>query len=180
MKKISLLVMLLITAQIISQEDYEAEKVWRVNFINPSVEVDVPLSKSTVQSFALGVGYSASYPNLSSEFGPNGLVYVIAPFVDFQTKHFYNFRKREQTEKSVKYNSGNFLSFRVFGRGNSLADNIERKSDYDFAIGPTWGLQRSFNQIHLLFDVGPQYYFDVEGNSGFLPVFLQLNVGFNF
>ncbi len=59
------------------------------------------------------------------------------------------------------------------------SENIIRKDDIDFAFGPTWGIQRAYGNLHLLFDVGPVYYFDTKGNSGFFPIALQLNIGFD-
>ena len=32
-------------------------------------------------------------------------------------------------------------------------------------------------RFHLLFDIGPQYYFDTEGNGGVYPIMAQLNLG---
>lgn len=62
-----------------------------------------------------------------------------------------------------------------------MAENITRTSDFDFAIGPTWGIQRRYSKkFHLLFDIGPQYYFDTEGNGNFWPIMIQLDLGFDF
>jgi hypothetical protein len=33
--------------------------------------------------------------------------------------------------------------------------------------------------MHLLFDVGPVYYFDTMGNGGFSPIRTKFNLGFN-
>ncbi|NER11781.1 hypothetical protein GWK09_14740, partial [Muriicola jejuensis] len=71
-------------------------------------------------------------------------------------------------------------SLRLVSRGPSIAENVGRTSDFDFAIGPTWGIQRKFSKnLHLLFDVGPQYYFDTEGNGNIWPIMVQINIGFD-
>jgi hypothetical protein len=59
-----------------------------------------------------------------------------------------------------------------------MASSFSRTSELDYAFGPTWGIQRSFNQFYVLFDVGPYVYFDMKGKYGFLPMF-QLNIGYN-
>ncbi|MGB5359644.1 MAG: hypothetical protein WBN27_06840, partial [Eudoraea sp.] len=124
-------------------------------------------------------GYSGGYPDLT--FGGSGFVYIIAPFLDLQHKWFYNFEKRKQKQKTVEGNSGNFWSIRFITTGPSVAENVTRTSDFDFAIGPTWGIQRRYSKkFHLLFDIGPQYYFDTEGNGNFWPIMIQLDLGFDF
>ena len=102
----------------------------------------------------------------------------------FSKKHitlgFYNFEKRKAKNRSTENNSGNFVSFRFLTRGNTIESNFIRSSNFDFAFGPTWGIQRKYGKnFHLLFDIGPHYYFDTNGNGGFFPIMFQLNLGFN-
>ena len=107
-------------------------------------------------------------------------IYIIAPFLDLQQKWFYNINKRIRKNKTVENNSGNFISARLITRGPSIAENVIRTSDFDFAFGPTWGIQRKYGEnFHLLFDIGPQYYFDTEGNGNIFPLMFQLNLGFD-
>ena len=154
------------------------EKVWRINLLNPAVDLEMPTGHSSTFSTGLGVGYGGGYPDLT--FGGTGFVYIISPFIDLQEKWFYNLNKRLSKNKTVDNNSGNFVSIRLITRGKSLAENVNRTSDYDFAIGPTWGIQRKYGKnFHLLFDIGPQYYFDNNGNGNIWPLMLQLNLGFD-
>lgn len=158
-------------------ESVKTEKVWRINFLNPAVELEIPTGQYSTFSSSLGVGYSGGYPDLTIA-GNTGLIYIISPFGDFQHKWFYNLNKRADKNLQVEHNSGNFISFRLFTRGKSLAENVIRTSDFDFAVGPTWGIQRKYGEnFHLLFDVGPQYYFDTLGNGNIWPLMLQLNLG---
>jgi len=177
MKKLSLAVILLFLSSITLAQ--ETEKVIRLNIVNPSLEYEQPLSQNATVSANIGIGYSGSYPNLTTTTFGTGINYVIAPFADFQYKRFYNLNKRSELNKTTDNNSGNFFSFRFKIRGPSIDDNIVRKADYDFAIGPTWGIQRQYGNFHLLFDLGPQFYFDSEGNSGFWPLMPQINLGLN-
>lgn len=116
---------------------FKTEKVLRVNFLNPGVEYELPTGYYSTFSAGLGVGYGGSYPDLN-DGGSTGLVYMIAPFIDIQHKWFYNLEKRLEKDKAIVNNSGNFISARLLTRGNSIADNINRTSDFDFAIMPTW------------------------------------------
>lgn len=159
-------------------ETYKTEEVWRVNFLNPGFEMELPTGNYSTFSTGIGVGYGGSYPDLT--YGAPGFVYIIAPFLDLQHKWFYNINKRIRKEKSVSNNSGNFISARLLTRGPSIAENVTRTSDFDFAFGPTWGIQRKYGErFHLLFDVGPQYYMDTEGNGNIFPIMFQLNLGFD-
>lgn len=173
-----LIVLFLFTALFAQgQEEIITEKVWRINFLNPGMELELPVMKHSTFSTNLGVDYNGAYPELT--YGGSGIIYIIAPFLDLQYKQFYNFNRRIEKGKNVSGNSGNFVSARIITRGPSIADNVFRRSDVDFAIGPTWGIQREYGNFHLLFDLGPQFYFDIDGNSGFWPLMVQLNIGLN-
>lgn len=189
MQKLTILTLLaLFTFNTYGQEKktYETEKVWRINFLNPGAELELPTGNYSTFSTGLGIGYGGGYKDLTgTDIGDitvidNGIIYIIAPFADLQQKWFYNINKRIEKGKVVDNNSGNFISARFLTRGPSIADNVTRTSDFDFAFGPTWGIQRKYGEnFHLLFDVGPQYYFDTEGNGNFFPFMLQLNLGFD-
>jgi len=180
MKKSIFLIYFLFSFTVFAQEkftDVRTEKVFRINFINPGAELELPTGARTTFSAGIGAGYNGSYPDLSIK-KESGFLYIIAPFLDLQQKWYYNFDKRINKGKSIVNNSGNFLSLRFLTRGPSIEENVVRSTEYDFAISPTWGIQRSINEkIHLLFDVGPMYYFDGEGRGNFFPIMLQLNIG---
>ena len=173
-----IVVLLAISTNAQKKENTKTVKVWRINFLNPAIELELPTGDYSTFSSALGVGYGGGYPDLT--YGGSGFIYIIAPFIDIQQKWFYNFKKRNKKDKTIENNSGNFISARLITRGKSIADNVGRTSDFDFAFGPTWGIQRKYGNFHLLFDVGPQYYFDTEGNGNLWPLMIQLNLGFDF
>ena len=159
-------------------ENNKTKEVWRVNFLNPAIELEIPTGSNSTFSSGLGIGYGGGYPDLT--FDESGFIYIISPFLDLQHKWFYNFDKRKNKNKSTENNSANFISLRVITRGNSIAENVNRTSDFDFAVGPTWGIQRKYGKnLHLLFDIGPQYYFDTNGNGNIWPLMIQLNLGFD-
>ncbi|MCD8445558.1 hypothetical protein [Tenacibaculum finnmarkense] len=181
MKKILLTLILgIITTLNYAQEkkDIGTEKIWRVNFLNPAIELEIPTGQFSTFSSALGIGYGGGYPDLTSS--GNGFIYIISPFADFQQKWFYNLNKRNLKDRNTENNSGNFVSLRFVTRGNSIAENVYRTSNFDFTVGPTWGIQRKYGKnFHLLFDIGPIYYLDTKGNGNFYPILLQLNLGFD-
>jgi len=168
---------LIIITESFSQESVRTSKVLRINAINPGIEYETPLFNQSTFAVNVGVGYGGSHPNLTTY--ASGWLYLIAPFADIHYRNYYNLEKRLDKGKSIQYNAGNFWGLRMLTRGKALSSNFTRTNDYDFAVGPTWGLQRSFGKINLLFDVGFVYYFDTKGNDGFVPT-LELNIGYNF
>ncbi len=175
---LGIILLLAITVSGQTKENINTERVWRVNFLNPAVELELPTGEYSTFSSGIGIGYDGGYPDLT--YGGNGWIYIISPFLDIQQKWFYNLKKRKKKNRTTENNSGNFVSFRILTRGNSIAENVSRTSKFDFAFGPTWGIQRKIgNNFHLLFDMGPQYYFDTKGNGNVWPLMLQLNLGFD-
>ncbi|MDO5981858.1 hypothetical protein [Flavivirga spongiicola] len=165
---------------IFSQEtqNNSLENLFRLNFLSPGLGFDWAVSDKSLISTDLGIGYSGAFDEITL-IENNGFQYVIAPFIGVQYKLIYNRDKRMKEGKPIAFNSGNFVSIRVRGRGASIADNVTRTDDVDFLIGPTWGLQRAFGKLHFLVDVGPTYYFDTLGNSGFFPLNIQVKLGLN-
>jgi len=179
MKKILLLICSLFVVSVFSQEQ-QTHRVWRVNFLSPGVEYEMPTGNNSTLSIGAGIGYSGSYPHSSASDVDTGLVYAINPFLDVQHKWFYNFDKRKTKGLNITNNSANFVSARILTRGKTLFGDDVVTDNLDFAVGPTWGIQRKYGKnFHLLFDMGPIYYFDVNGGHGFFPLMLQLNLGFD-
>lgn len=75
MKKnlLTLLFGLLVTL-IYAQENNKiaTEKIWRVNFLNPGVELELPTGTYSTFSAGLGIGYAGGYPDLT--FGGSGFI----------------------------------------------------------------------------------------------------------
>jgi len=168
------------------QKPESLQKIFRVNLISPGVELETPVSARSTLSINPGVGLQGAYNNLSYTYNTgvkktsNPLTYYIAPFFDLSYKTYYNRDRRQVKGKSLAFNSGNYWAIRLLSNFKELeAHNMARTDHTDFAFGPTWGLQRAYGKIHLLFDMGPVYYFDTKGNNGFFPIMLQLNLGFD-
>jgi hypothetical protein len=178
---LGIIVLMALSSTAQENENSNTLKVWRVNFLNPAIELELPTGNNSTFSSALGIGYGGGYPDLTQTYGGSGFIYIIAPFIDIQQKWYYNLEKRKRKDRTIENNSGNFISARFITRGKSIAENVNRTSDFDFAIGPTWGIQRKYGKnFHFLFDIGPQYYFDTKGNGNIWPLMIQLNLGFDF
>ncbi len=179
MKKLLVLLLTFISITSFGQEKtLELQKVFRINILSPGVEFELPISRKSTIAANPGIGIQGSYLHL--DYTNSGVTYYIAPFLDLSYKKFYNRDKRLSKDKNLNYNSGNYWGIRLLTNFKELkAHNVLRKDDINFAFGPTWGLQRAYGKMHLLFDVGSVYYFDTKGNNGFFPIMLQLNIGFN-
>lgn len=172
---ISVLFCLIVKGQ---ESNNELSNVIRINVLNPGVELEMPISMKSTVSINPGIGLHGSNKNLTNT--TTGVTYFISPFLDLAYKRIYNRNNRELKGKTPDYNSGNFWSLRLLTSFKEFeSKNIYRYDDISFEFGPTWGIQRAYNKMHLLFDVGPAYYFDTKGNSGFFPLMVQLNIGFN-
>jgi hypothetical protein len=158
----------------------QTENVLRVNVLNPAISYEKAIGLKTTLDASLGFGYNYSYPELTLA-ADDGFQYLFAMFVDFQARYYYNLDKRLGKNKTVQHNSGNFLALRVLytGPGPEEASSFNRTSNHFFAVGPTWGLQRDYGKINLLFSLGPILYFDPNGNRGFFPLNPEINIGFN-
>jgi len=153
------------------------QNVLRLNLINPGVEYEYSISDKSKLSANIGFGVSMSYPNLT--ISQPGHAFFLSTFFDVHYKNMYNFNRRERKSKNVDFNAGDFIGLKLSGRGKGVNSELTRTDNIDFTIGPTWGIQRNFKKINLLFDLGPVYYFDTKGNGGFYPIMLELNIGYN-
>ena len=81
--------------------------------------------------------------------------------------------------KSTGGNSANFIAMRGLYTGGRIAGNVYYDENYAIAIGPTWGFQRKKRNFNLLFSTGPVYYFDLTGTNNWLPIYIELNLGYH-
>ncbi len=154
------------------------QKTFRINLLNPGFEYEFPIFMKSTIAVNPGIGFHSSYLNL--DYTNSGITYYISPFLDLAYRMIYNQEKRASKGKNISYNSGNYWGLRFLTNFKEFKSmNIYRKDDISFEFGPTWGIQSDYGKMHLLFDVGPVYYFDTKGNNGFFPIMLQLNLGFN-
>ena len=87
----------------------------KICFINPGLELELPLQRKTSLILNPGIGYNISYPN-TSDFTSSGWLYLIAPFIDIQYRYYYNLDKRLK-KTGNNSNSANFISVKGLFRG---------------------------------------------------------------
>ena len=155
---------------------YKNQNVLRVNFINPGIEYEHSISQVLKLNSNLGFGVSSSFPNTADIAYSN--LFFLSPFLDIQFRAHYDAEDRIKRGKNVAYNAGNFFGFKFNGRGPDIKSDLVRSSNFDFYIGPIWGLQRNYDKLNILFDFGPVYYFDNEKNNGYYAM-LELCIGYN-
>ena len=169
---------LLIINQTFGQENYSKnQNILIINFINPGIEFEYSISDNSKIAINIGIGVSMSYPELTIIQPHNA--FFTSTFLDLHYKNIYNFDKRKSNNRNIEYNAGNFIGLKLIGRGKSFNSTMTRTDNVDFTVGPTWGMRRNFNKINMLFDLGPVYYFDTKGNSGFYPIMFEINIGYN-
>jgi len=181
MKKLYLLVVfvMLVCGSLYSQSnDTGLTRVYRINLLNPGIEYEFPVTEKAVLSANLGFGLGFPYKALEQSGRGNGFVFMIEPFFDVEYKYLYNFTKRVEKNRNTKFNSANYFGIRLLTRGYTIAEcNMYRPTNFDFAIAPVWGFQRSGSTLHYLMDIGLGYTFDAD-NSG-VVLLIQMSIGLN-
>ncbi len=179
MRKTSLIIFtFFLINQLVGQGDESSNKnILRLNFINPGLEYEYSISERSKLSANIGFGVLMSYPNLTLIQASHA--FFLSSFTDLHYKNIYNLDRREKKSKNNDFNSGDFVGLKLNSRGKNIDAKLVRTDNIDFSIGPTWGLQREFKKTNILFNLGPVYYFDTKGNSGFYPIMIELNIGYN-
>ena len=155
------------------------ENVFRLNLINPSVEYEFQVLQRSTLSTSLGIGMQGAYKRLVEDPPkPFYEYYLLSSYAQAMYRVFYNLEERITGNKNIAYNSGNYFGIRFMIRGPELYSRFDRKGSIDFSYGPAWGLQRALGRAHIQLTLGPVYYFDTHGNSGFSLLMLDLNFGY--
>jgi hypothetical protein len=177
MKKIYIIfTIIFIGCKLSAQNNTNNKHILRLVFINPGIEYEFSVSDKSKLTANIAYGLLPAYPNTTAEQPKNKLLF--APFFDVHYKMIYNKNRRETKNKSIAYNAGDFWGIKFTGRGKNYDNGVVRTDNIDFAVGPVWGIQRSVKKISFLFAVGPQYYFDTKGNSGFYPFMFEFNIAY--
>lgn len=153
MRKLFLLIILTISLKSFGQEATDnLNKVFRINALNPGLEYEMPISNKSTIAINSGIGIHGSYMHLEYDYLRSGVTYYISPFLDLSYKKIYNRTKRQSKSKNLDYNSGNYWGLRFLTNFKEIeSKNIYRIDDISFDFGPTWGIQRAYGKIHLLF-----------------------------
>lgn len=155
---------------------YTAPTVWRLDFLAPGVIHEMPLdSKLTLASGARLVGNSSV--GEAGGWGSiryRGLSYAIYPELYSGVRYFYNFQKRLDQGRSIRANSGNYISLRA----RAILPALARHLDYNaplkeyggFSVDALWGLQRTYYKnfyLHMTLGFSLQQLGRLDGASEF-------------
>ncbi|PCH73167.1 MAG: hypothetical protein COB98_11025 [Flavobacteriaceae bacterium] len=123
----------------LGQDNFVTKNLYKINLITPSIESELGLTNKTTLDFKLGTGLSIS--------GGTGRKtdWSFFPFAEVQYRYFYNLEKRARKNKRTANNSGNYLALSTaIQSGKSMIGNANYAEKYFAAIGPIWGMQRSY------------------------------------
>ncbi|MUP46681.1 hypothetical protein E0K83_13130 [Gramella sp. BOM4] len=143
-----------------------------LNFLIPSAEYEVALSKLTSLDLMLGLGFGYHEAEYLEE--PE---YGVFPQFGAQYRYYYNFEKRAEKGKKVSENSANYIALAaILGSGDAIIGDME--NDLTGFVGPTWGLQRIYNSnFKLNLNLGAGLGFNDLGDTYFSPL-IDIQLGF--
>lgn len=138
-------------------------------FISKAQETNVEKSIYGAQIGVLGFyGYNESRLSntiaLRTELGLDGGVYIsksfgndfiFTPVITLEPRWYYNLEKRASKSKSIRRNSGNFLSLKVSYHPDLFVISSRRNTfvPNQISIIPTWGIRRNLGK-KLNFETG--------------------------
>lgn len=170
MKKILLSLFLLCGSISFAQETTHQ---FSLNFLIPSAEYELAVSKNATVDAVLGLGFG--YHDASYLEEPE---YGIYPYLELQYRYFYNFDKRMQKGKKTSENSANYIAaVGLISSGEPIIGNMQLDNGYSGFVGPAWGLQRVYNSnFKLNLTLGLGYGFN-NGDSYLAPR-ISIQLGF--
>jgi hypothetical protein len=137
---------------------YTVPSVWRVTFLGLGLQNETRLGPRT--TLASGLAFTGN--SKAKTIGPSGTTQEIATSFSFSpviytgVRHFYNFERRLEKQKSIRYNSGNYLSARLLYVTNPIYKNIDNRAPLTRNDGvyaeALWGFQRTYRRnfyLHL-------------------------------
>lgn len=129
----------------------ETTNQFSLNFLIPSAEYEVSISKNSTVDLMLGAGFGyhdASYLD-KAEYG-------VYPQFQAQYRHYYNLKKRSQKGKKISENNGNYVAGSVvISGGEPIIGDMRLNNEYSGFLGPVWGIQRVYqSNFKLNFNLG--------------------------
>ena len=155
--------------------NYLEKSVWRIEFFGPGVINESRIGRQTTfVSHLRTVGAFAfhSSTNATETYS----AYTINPQLSVGVRQFYNFARRLEQGKSIRYNSGNYVTAKLlYTFGPIIEHNLARMNVRDIqgaSLQAMWGFQRTYRKnfylnLELGLGVGSIYRNSVSGASYF-------------
>lgn len=164
-----------------AQDEPKVQSLHKVYFLNPSYEFEAALSPTA--TFTVNPGLSFTLGARYSSASGTETLFSIYPSINAGFRHYYNLVKRQNNGKSIRGNSGNFLTAVFFLYGGELASSGVDTPDVTILPALAWGLQRTYNKnFNLSLMLGMGYYSARSGDrtwQGETPV-AQVKIGYVF
>ncbi len=134
--------------------NYTSKRVWRVSFTTPlGVTNELRLGPKTTLVTTAGLGgYAGAQATAPATNAAPDWYYGINANVSVGSRYFYNFERRLEGGKSIRYNSGNYLTVVAsYTTPAFIRKDPTRPTDINTSIdGPSvralWGFQRTYRQ----------------------------------
>ncbi|WP_460959632.1 hypothetical protein [Spirosoma litoris] len=153
MKTTRILLMLLVGTNVLGQQPAVVKNAWRAAIFSPGIMYETRLAnRFTLISEARITSnmQTKDVHDASTDKTTYYSSYSINPILSVGVRHFYNFDRRLEKGKSIRSNSGNYLSVRTRYALPAVAkDESEQVPIGDgsgFGVDALWGFQRTYRR----------------------------------
>lgn len=155
--------------------NYLEKSIWRIEFFGPGIINESRIGRQTTfvsHLRTVGAFTFHSSNNATETYS----AYTINPQLSVGVRQFYNFAKRLAQGKSIRYNSGNYVTAKLlYTFGPIIEHNLARMNVRDIqgaTLQAMWGFQRTYRKnfylnLELGLGVGSIYRNSVSGASYF-------------
>ncbi len=159
------------------QQDYGNETIYKINLLSPGVEIEKDLFKEFSGVLNVGVFPYVFYSDSFLFEERSGILFPL--FIDAQFRYYTNFQRRLEKGKSIKNNSGNFLSLKLSHYFE--AENDEATFDSGSILGVVYGIQRTYwSHLHLTLEMGAGIYKGTDEPTVTGAPVLSFQIGYSF
>lgn len=143
--------------------NYLEKSVWRVEFFGPGIINESRIGRQTTFVSQLRtVGAFVFHSSNNNAASENYSAYTINPQLSVAVRQFYNFSRRLNQGKSIRYNSGNYVTAKLMYIFPPIIEhNLDRMYVRDISgatLQTMWGFQRTYRK---------NFYLNLEAGLGF-------------
>ncbi len=180
MKKNISILFIFVFLQVFSQKEDLKDQVL-ISFDITSLKISYEKVISNKITSNLGLGIGAGYYNVDNNVNHKiGMSIVNIPIVVSQNnKYYYNREKRQNDNKSIENNSGNYIGLKF--RFNTGTESTDLSPHNSLLSEINWGLQRDLGHNWIFnFSIGIGYLSDFDTNNQNIIPTIGLLFGYNF